>query len=113
MDAGSTYIKNSDRRIAPRIDYKGPVDIVFDGKLYKGVTVNISETGILIKSIPLDDFNIFDKLIITFQGPDLEPVKQIGRVARKTDHGLGILYLDENSTNADWQRPQIEVFFTP
>lgn len=107
-----TYQKSYDWRNSPRFDYGLPVDILFKRKLYKGISINISETGIFIKSIPLDDFKIFDKLTITFQRPDLKPVKEIGRVARKTNEGIGILFLGENHPKANWLRPNIEVLFT-
>jgi hypothetical protein len=98
-------------RNSPRLDYEVPVDILFKGKLYTGISVNISETGIFIKSIPLDDFKIFDKLTITFQTPNLKPVKEIGRVARKTTEGIGILFLGENHPKGSWLRPNIENLF--
>jgi len=109
MTSQKAYQDLYDWRNSPRLDGEVPVDILFKGKLYKGISVNISDTGIFIKSIPLDDFKIFDKLTITFQKPDLKPVKEIGRVARKTNKGIGILFLGENHPKANWRRPNIEV----
>lgn len=111
MTSPKIYQDLFNSRNSSRLDCEVPVDILFKGKLYKGISVNISETGLFIKSIPLDDFKIFDKLTITFQKPDLKPVKEIGRVARKTKEGIGILYLGENHPKANWPRPNIEVFF--
>ena len=112
MTSQKSYQNPSNWRNAPRYDYGAPVDILFKGKLYKGMSINVSQTGIFIKSIPLDDFKIFDKLTITFQKPDLKPVKEIGRVARKTNEGIGILFLGENHPKADVLRPNIEVLFS-
>ncbi len=111
MTSQKVYQNSSDWRNSKRLDCEVPVDIFFKGKLYRGTSVNISETGIFIKSIPLDDFKIFDKLTITFQRPDLKPVKEVGRVARKTNEGIGILYLGENHPKASWLRPNIEDLF--
>lgn len=100
-----------DWRNSPRFDCKEPVDILFKEKLYKGIIVNISETGIFITSIPLNDFNIFDKVTISFQKHDLKPVKEIGRVARKTNKGIGILYIGDDHPKENWYRLNIEPLF--
>ena len=112
MTSPKVYQNSSNWRNSQRLDCEVPVDILFKGKLYRGVSVNISETGIFIKSIPLEDFKIFDKLTITFQKPDLKPVKAIGRVARKTNEGIGILYLGENQPKGNWLKPNIKDLFT-
>lgn len=83
-------------RHSPRFDYESPVDLVLNGRLHKEMTSDISDTGIFLKSRHPEKYNVHDKLIIAFQGPDSKPVKHIGRVARKTDEGIGVLYVGEN-----------------
>lgn len=83
-------------RNSPRVDYKSPVDLILNGRLYKEVSVNINETGVFIKSNRLEDYKLFDKLLLSFQTEDLKPVKRMGRIVRKTNEGIGVVYLDND-----------------
>ncbi|WDP92361.1 MAG: PilZ domain-containing protein [Desulfobacter sp.] len=107
-----TLMDLKNRRNAHRMSFNGMVDLVVEGRLYKEMGENISESGIFIQSSRPEKYTIFDKLTLAFQGPDDKPVKHVGRVVRKGGGGIGVLYLDTNQPVAYQAKPNIQPFFS-
>ena len=87
------YVDKDGNRRAPRTKIKRFVDYVINGKLCRGISDNLSATGIFLKSKYIDHCHLNDRLVLAFQMPDNTPFKYNGQVVRITDEGIGIQYL--------------------
>lgn len=88
--------KGAFRRKHPRKDYRVQVDYTVEGKLYTGLSVDLSADGIFIETSRtlLPRFKQGDEIVLTFRHPEKkEHVKVTGRIARVDESGgIGVQF---------------------
>lgn len=111
MTVKVAYLAQDDRRTSLRTPYYGIIDVVIKGSLYKEEAVNISDAGVFFRSGHPENYHVFDDLTLSFQLPDLSPVKHSGTVVRVTDSGIAVLYNGIECPDDHWLCPQIAPLF--
>ncbi|WDP92793.1 MAG: PilZ domain-containing protein [Desulfobacter sp.] len=111
MAIENAYLPPEERRNAPRTPCHCIVDVVVDGRLYKEQAVDISDTGIFLKSKCRENYHVFDEIALSFQLPGQNPVKHSGIVARITEEGIGVLFTGIDYPDVNRLAPQIEALF--
>ncbi len=76
-----------ERRAAPRIEISVELEGRKNGDVFLGTSVNVSETGILIRTNKA--LRSGDKITIRLVSPGLPEIVGIGSVVRDADLGLG------------------------
>lgn len=94
--------KSTARRKYARKNYRINVDYALEDRLYNGLAINFSASGMYIEASKtvLPKFNRGNQLILTFIHPEnKENVKITGEIARIDDEGIGVQF-DKNIV--DW-----------
>lgn len=75
----------------PRIDYCAEVAFAVEERFYTGYITNINASGVFIET--KDDFTTGQNLTLSFELPnDSEYVKLTGKIDKKADDGIDILF---------------------
>jgi len=111
MNRKNIYTDPGGRRNSPRTIFKNTVEVVLQGRLFKEISENVSETGIFLKSKHPEKYTIFEDLTLSFQLADSRPAKYYGTVVRKTDDGIGVLFSGINHPSAYRFSPNIDTLF--
>jgi hypothetical protein len=94
--------KKNPRRKYDRQDYLIDIDYTVKDRLYKGLSINLSASGIFIESPKsiLPKFSLDDQVMLSFHHPGKkEHVKITGRISRIDEKGIGVMF---NQPIVDW-----------
>ncbi|HMA84609.1 MAG TPA: PilZ domain-containing protein [Desulfosalsimonadaceae bacterium] len=97
--------KSGIRRKYPRKDYLINVDYAVGDRVYNGLAINFSASGMFIETAKsqLPKFHRGNQLILTFSHPETKDnLKITGEIARIDDKGIGVKF-DESIV--DWWSP--------
>lgn len=103
VERNQTDSVNSVRRKHDRKDCLVNIDYMVKDRFYKGLSLNLSATGVFIESSKshLPAFSTDDPVILSFEHPvSKQPVKIDGAIARVDDAGIGVSF---DQTLPDWQ----------
>lgn len=83
-----------DNRAYPRKEYKLPVSLAHKGRLRSGTSLNLSYSGIFIRTSDTAYYNENDLLTLTFVTSNDFPLILKGKIARKDETGIGVRFLN-------------------
>ncbi len=82
----------TERRQSQRRTLKTIVDFVIQGKLFKEPSKDLSDTGMFIVAKKPVRYHTNEPVTLTFQIPEGDHYKHRGRIVRKTNRGIGVLF---------------------
>ncbi len=90
---GINPVEISEKRRYQRKNVRTMVDFVKDGRLYKEISKDLSQSGIFLKTRVPNMYKLDDYFTLSFQYSNGEPYKNQGRVVRKNAKGVGIQFI--------------------
>lgn len=87
------YSKGTERRRYPRTEFRGFIDFISKGVLYKEQTRDLSYSGIFIKSRTPEKYKKNDFIIMTFETDETGPHRRNGRIVRISHAGIGVNFV--------------------
>ena len=88
-------LKNGDLRKHERKSVKVPVEIVTRGSLNKETARDISLSGIYIKSMDFEKYEVGQEIVLAFESKSGEPHALEGKIVRKDNDGIGVQFKKE------------------
>ncbi|WP_020587429.1 PilZ domain-containing protein [Desulfobacter curvatus] len=83
----------SERRRYPRTDFHGFIDFINEGTLYKEQALDLSYSGIFIKSRAPEKYKKNDSIVMTFETEKTGPQRRNGRIVRISHTGIGVSFV--------------------
>lgn len=87
---GNGELIDQEERRYPRKKFSTQVEFVNSGKLHKGISVDLSYSGIFVKVSAPSSHAIGNQITMTFLSSNKFPIKCMGRVARINNLGIGV-----------------------
>nr|WP_320193061.1 PilZ domain-containing protein [uncultured Desulfobacter sp.] len=85
--------QGQERRKCPRTEFQGFVDFINKGSLYKEQALDLSYSGIFIKSKTPEKYKKNDSIVVTFQTDESGPQRRNGRIVRISHTGIGVKFV--------------------
>lgn len=86
----SEILQGQERRRCPRTQFQGFVDFINEGTLYKEQALDLSYSGIFIKSRTPEKYKENESIVVTFQTDEAGPQRRKGRIVRIGHTGIGV-----------------------
>lgn len=85
--------QGQERRQSSRTEFQGFVDFINKGTLYKEQALDLSYSGIFIKSRTPEKYKKNESIVLTFQTDEAGPQRRNGRIVRISRTGIGVNFV--------------------